>query len=100
MVRSKREEEGILITQSHYLSLDSLEWKRGGKKEKRRLVKIIKMNIKIGSIAKGADNAAGGTFPHGQLEESSARDDARTMNAIEKRKECAFLYPKSPFPRN
>jgi len=52
---------------------------------------MIKMNIKIGSIAEGADNAAGGTFPHGQLEESSARVDARTMNAIEKRKECAFL---------
>jgi len=58
------------------------------------------MNIKNGSIAKGADNAAGGTsFPHGPLEESSARDDARTMNAIEKRKECTFLYPKSLFPR-
>jgi len=60
---------------------------------------MIKMNIKIGYIAKGADNAAGGTSPHGQLEESSARVDARTMNAIEKRKECAFLYPKLPFPR-
>jgi len=60
---------------------------------------MIKMNIKIGCIAKGADNAAGGTSPHGQLEESSARVDAGTMNAIEKRKECAFLYPKLPFPR-
>jgi len=58
---------------------------------------MIKMNIKIGSIAKGADNAAGGTFPHGQLEESSARLDARTMNAIEKRKECAFPLPKIAF---
>jgi len=38
---------------------------------------MIKMNIKIGSIAEGADNAGGGTFPHGQLEESSARGSTR-----------------------
>jgi len=49
------------------LSLDSLEWKRGGKREEEISKKMIKMNIKIGSISKGADNAAGGTFPHGQL---------------------------------
>jgi len=55
------------------------------------------MNIKIGSIAKGADNAAGGTFPPtGSLKNLLfARDDARTMNAIEKRKECAFLLTQN-----